>query len=160
MSLTDIDEDFAQRIASKEVELVALGKRRGHALDIYPAMWRLLRRLRPAIVHTRNLAALEMTPVAWAAGVPARVHGEHGRDAVDPDGRNLRRQRIRRLYRPFVTHYVALSPDLEAYLKGVDRRACAPHRADLQRRGHVALRRCATTASRSMTARSAMRRIG
>jgi len=67
------------------------------------------RRLRPAIVHTRNIAALETTPAAWAARSPARLHGEHGRDAVDPDGRNLRRQRIRRLYKPFVTRYVALS---------------------------------------------------
>ena len=57
-----------------------------------------------------------MTPVAFAAGVRARLHGEHGRDAVDPQGRNVRRQRIRRLYRPFVTHYVAVSSDLQSYL--------------------------------------------
>lgn len=116
VSLTDIDEGFARRIASRDVELVALNKGRGHALDIYPKLWRLLRQWRPAIVHTRNLAALEMTPVAFAAGVRARLHGEHGRDAVDPQGRNVRRQRIRRLYRPFVTHYVAVSSDLQSYL--------------------------------------------
>jgi sugar transferase (PEP-CTERM/EpsH1 system associated) len=35
---------------------------------------------------------------------------------VDPDGTNLRRQFIRRVFKPFVTRYVAVSPDLERYL--------------------------------------------
>ena len=116
VSLTDIDATFAKRIERDDVELVSLGQGPGHAFDAYPRLWRLFRRTRPSIVHTRNLAALEVAPVAWAAGVPARVHGEHGRDVEDPDGRNRRRQQIRRLYRPFVTRYVAVSPDLESYL--------------------------------------------
>ena len=74
-----------------------------------------LRRLRPAIVHTRNLAALEMQPVAWALRVPVRLHGEHGRDMGDLDGTNRHYQRIRRLYSPFVQNYVALSQDLAGY---------------------------------------------
>jgi sugar transferase (PEP-CTERM/EpsH1 system associated) len=57
-------------------------------------------------------------PVAWAAGVPARVHGEHGRDAGDPDLRDPTRRRIRRAFRPFVTRYVALAPDLADHLAG------------------------------------------
>lgn len=116
IALGDIDPGFARRIERRDVELVALGKAPGHAFSLYPRVWRMFRAWRPAIVHTRNLAALEIAPVAWAAGVAARVHGEHGRDLADPDGRNLRRQRIRRIYRPFVTRYIALSPDLETYL--------------------------------------------
>jgi sugar transferase (PEP-CTERM/EpsH1 system associated) len=49
--------------------------------------------------------------------VQARVHGEHGRDAVDPHGHSTRRRWIRRIYRPFVTRYVTVSPDLEIYLR-------------------------------------------
>ncbi len=67
-------------------------------------------------MHTRNLAALEASVPAWFAGVPVRVHGEHGRDMGDLDRTSRKYQRIRRLYRPFVTHYVALSKDLEHYL--------------------------------------------
>ncbi|HEX6945445.1 MAG TPA: TIGR03088 family PEP-CTERM/XrtA system glycosyltransferase [Casimicrobiaceae bacterium] len=118
VSLTDIDAGFAGRITRPDVELVALHKRPGHAWPLYPRLWRLLRERRPAIVHTRNLAALETMPVAWAAGVPARVHGEHGRDAGDPDLRDRTRRRIRRAFRPFVTRYVALAPDLADYLAG------------------------------------------
>ena len=118
VSLTDIDPQFAQRIRRRDVQTVALGKGVGHAFPLYPALYRMFRQDRPAIVHTRNLAAIEAAVPAWAAGVPVRVHGEHGRDAHDPHGRNLRRQLVRRIYRPFVTRYIALSTDLEQYLGG------------------------------------------
>ncbi len=118
VSLTDVDPEFARRIHRRDVHVTALGKGAGHAFPLYPALYRLFRERRPAIVHTRNLAALEATVPAWAARVPVRVHGEHGRDANDPDGRNVRRQWVRRMFRPFVTRYVALSSDLERYLEG------------------------------------------
>ena len=115
ISLTAIT-DFRQRIRRDDVEFIALDKPPGHALWLYPQLFRLFRRLRPAIVHTRNLGALEAVVPAWAAGVPVRIHGEHGRDVGDLDGRNRKYQWLRRLYRPFVTYYIALSRDLEHYL--------------------------------------------
>ena len=54
---------------------------------------------------------------AWLAGVPARVHGEHGWDVGDLDGSNARHRLTRRLYRPFVTRYVALSRHIQDYLQ-------------------------------------------
>ena len=117
VSLTDVDEAFARRVTRSDVDYVALNKRPGHAVPLYPRLFKLFRSLRPAIVHTRNLAALEAVLPACAAGVPARVHGEHGRDVGDLDGANVRRQWARRLFRPLVTKYVALSPDLEEYLR-------------------------------------------
>ena len=118
VALTDIDAAFARRIDRRDVELIALGKGPGHAVRLYPRLVRLFRSLKPAIVHTRNLAALEVVPAAWLAGVAGRLHGEHGRDALDPDGTNVRRRRIRRLFRPFVSRYVAVAPDLAEYLIG------------------------------------------
>lgn len=118
VSLTQIT-DFRRRIERPDVEFVALDKGPGHALPLYPRLVRMMREMRPAIVHTRNLAALEAVVPAWAAGVPVRVHGEHGRDTHDLDGTRRRFQWVRRAYRPFVTQYVALSHDLARYL--VDR---------------------------------------
>jgi sugar transferase (PEP-CTERM/EpsH1 system associated) len=118
VALTDIDPAFASRVTREDVQMLALHKQPGHPWGLYPALYRLFRRERPAIVHSRNLAALDATIPAWAAGVPVRLHGEHGRDFADPDGRNVRRQWLRRAYRPFVTRYIALSPDLEHYLVG------------------------------------------
>lgn len=115
ISLTEIT-NFRQRIVRDDVQFIALEKSPGHALWIYPRLFKLFRELRPAIVHSRNLAALEVAVPAWAAGVPVRIHGEHGRDVGDLDGSNKKFQWVRRLYRPFVTQYIALSGDLESYL--------------------------------------------
>lgn len=115
ISLTDIT-DFRQRIRRDDVEFHALHKPPGHAFGLYPRLYRLFRELRPAIVHSRNLAALETVVPAWLARVPVRIHSEHGWDTGDPDGKNPRNRLIRRLYRPFVSHYIALSRQLECYL--------------------------------------------
>lgn len=115
ISLTEIT-DFRQRIVRDDVEFIALEKPPGHALWIYPQLYQLFRKLRPSIVHTRNLGALEIVVPAWAAGVPVRIHGEHGRDVGDLDGSSKKYQWVRRFYRPFVTYFIALSRDLEHYL--------------------------------------------
>lgn len=115
VSLTDITS-FRDRVLRRDVEFVALGKRPGHGIRLFPRLYGTFRRMRPAIVHTRNLAALEASIPAAVAGVPVRVHGEHGRDVGDLDGSSRRYRLVRRSHRPFVTHYIALSQDLERYL--------------------------------------------
>lgn len=115
VSLTDIDPTFAARIRTPGVALHALHKPPGQGFRQWPALARLFRQLRPAIVHTRNLAALEAQLPAWWAGVPGRVHGEHGRDAEDPDGTSRKHQWMRRAYRPFVQHTIALGRELADY---------------------------------------------
>jgi sugar transferase (PEP-CTERM/EpsH1 system associated) len=115
ISLTDYTE-FRQRLTRDDVPVFALNKPPGNSPVFLFKLWRLLNRLRPDIVHTRNIAALEASMPAALAGVPVRVHGEHGRDAHDLDGTNTRRQLVRRLYRPFVHQYIALSQDLASYL--------------------------------------------
>ena len=117
VSLTDIDPGFCQRVSRGDVEYVALNKDPGHAFPLYPRLFSLFRKMRPQVVHTRNLAALEACVPAWASGTSARIHGEHGRDVHDLDGSSRRYQWLRRAFRPFVTRYVALSPDLERYLR-------------------------------------------
>ena len=117
VALTEVT-DFKCRLHDPDVPCIALHKPPGQGARLYPKVWRLLRQHCPAIVHTRNLAALEMQPVAWAAGVAARIHGEHGRDLDDLDGASLRRRLIHRAYAPFVQRYVALSQDLSRYLSG------------------------------------------
>jgi sugar transferase (PEP-CTERM/EpsH1 system associated) len=117
IALTEIT-DFRRRIVRDDVQFIALHKPPGHGFKLYPRLHALFRDLRPAIVHSRNLAALETVVPAWAAGVRVRIHGEHGRDMGDLDGSSRKWQWIRRAYRPFVTQYIALSRDLERYLCG------------------------------------------
>lgn len=118
--------DFSQRLRRDDVGLIAMHKPPGHGLSHYAGTVGLLRRLRPAVVHTRNLGPLEMQLPAALAGVGWRVHGEHGRDAGDVDGSNRRLQWVRRAHAPLVHRYIALSKDLQGYL--VDRVGIPPRR--------------------------------
>lgn len=118
VALTEVVPDFARRIQRPDVEYLSLHKAPGHGIRLYLRLLQLFRHRRPAIVHTRNLAALEMQVPAWLARVPVRIHGEHGRDVSDLDGTSRRYQRLRRAYAPFVGRYVALSQDLAGYLRG------------------------------------------
>lgn len=115
VALTDYS-DFRHRITAQEVEFHALHRAPGHGLGWMVRLWKLLRRLKPDLVHTRNLAALEAQFVAAAAGIRATVHGEHGRDVFDLHGRNWKYNLLRRAARPFVTNYIAVSRDLETWL--------------------------------------------
>ena len=117
---------FRARVQRDDVRFVELHKGPGHGITLLPRLTRILRGLSADIVHTRNLAALEASPAAWLAGVPIRVHGEHGRDVGDLDGSSRTYRLVRRAYRPFVSHYVSVSRDLERYL--VDAVGVAPAR--------------------------------
>lgn len=114
--LTDFGP-FRDRIRRRDVECIALNKREGRYPLFYPPLWKVLRRLRPDIVHTRNLAALEAQVPACLLGVPCRIHGEHGRDVFDLHGRSRRYNRLRRAIRPLVHQYIAVSRDLEHWLR-------------------------------------------
>jgi sugar transferase (PEP-CTERM/EpsH1 system associated) len=86
-------------------------------LPSYGRLWRLLRRLRPDIVHTRNVGTIDMQWVALASGVAHRVHGEHGWTADDPRGLNRHNLAIRRACRPAIHRYVAMSRDIASWLQ-------------------------------------------
>jgi sugar transferase (PEP-CTERM/EpsH1 system associated) len=115
VSLTDYT-DFAERVTSKNVRVIPLHKPPGRGVKHLERAWRTFRDLRPDIVHTRNLGAMECAAVAAIAGVPRRVHGEHGRDVYDIDGKNRRYNLLRRGLRPFIHHYTAVSRDLADWL--------------------------------------------
>ena len=108
---------FRDRLNRSDVEVYSLHKPPGNSLRTHAKVWKLLRALKPTIVHTRNLAALEFQITAAAAGVPVRIHGEHGWDMRDLDGRNRRYLAMKRFVRPFVHHYIGLSRHIERYLR-------------------------------------------
>ncbi len=135
--------DFAQRLRC-DVPILDCPKREGQDLGLFPRLWRLFRELRPQVLHTRNLSTLEAQLPGALAGIPVRVHGEHGHDIHDLDNRKARYRLLRQVFRPLVTHYTAVSGVLETYLReeigvpasrlrricnGVDTARFAPQRA-------------------------------
>ena len=115
--VTDHDSQFAKRLQRPDVSIYELHKQPGLDLAVWWRLYKLLRQLRPALIHTRNLSALEALVPARLAGVPARLHSEHGRDANDVDGNNVRYQRLRRWLLPLAQRVVALSHELADYLR-------------------------------------------
>lgn len=114
--LTDYS-DFAKKIQRPDVEIYALHKPAGLGLSIHLKLWTLLRRLRPAILHTYNLGTIEYAVTALLAGVPIRTHAEHGREASDPDGKNRKHNLLRRLLVPFIDCFIPVSADLAKWLQ-------------------------------------------
>ncbi|BBL35895.1 D-inositol-3-phosphate glycosyltransferase [Nitrosomonas stercoris] len=108
--------EFHKRLQRNDVEIIALNKREGNDFSIYKKLYRLFKQLNPDIVHTRNLAAMEAQVIAAIAGVKVRIHGEHGRDIFDLEGKNRKYNLLRKLIRPFVHHFIAVSKDLEQWL--------------------------------------------
>ncbi len=108
--------DFRNRINNDAVQVYCLNKKPGQDFAVYVRLWRLLRQIKPDLLHTRNLSALEAQLPALLADVKCRIHGEHGRDIDDVDGTNWRYVLLRRWFRPLVQCYVPMSKDLEDWL--------------------------------------------
>ncbi len=108
--------DFRQRIRRPDVVIHELHKASGKDPAAYLRLWRLLREVRPAIVHTRNTGVIDCQVIALLAGVPRRIHGYHGWDMDDLTGVSPRRNLLRRLCDPFVHRYVVVSRQIRAWL--------------------------------------------
>ncbi len=108
--------DFRDRIVDPGVEVIALHRSRIGAAALRRQIFGHCRRLRPALVHTRNLSGLDALVPAWLAGVPRRIHSEHGWDVGNLDGSQWKPALLRRLHRPVVSHYITVSQDLKRFL--------------------------------------------
>ncbi len=115
ISLTDITS-LRERIKNNRVNLIEIGKKEGIDSRAYAKLYRVLRRIRPDVVHTRNLGTIDCQLIAFVSGVPIRIHGEHGRGMRNLDGDNPRDIQIRKFMKPFIHKYVALSKDIESWL--------------------------------------------
>jgi sugar transferase (PEP-CTERM/EpsH1 system associated) len=109
--------DFRERIRRNGVDIHELRKQPGKDIAVYSRMWRVLRKLQPRVVHTRNLPALDMLLPARLAGVPHFVHSEHGLDKIEIDGKNMKYNLMRRASRLTVDRYITMSRDLSGWLQ-------------------------------------------
>ena len=120
--------DFRARIERPDVAVHALHRSTIGVWGLRRELYRLCRQLQPAIVHSRALSGLDAILPATLAGVPVRVHSEHGWDTNDLGGVRAKPALLRRLHAPFVTRYVSVSKDIERYL--VQRVGIAQHRVE------------------------------
>ncbi len=123
IALTEIGE-FAEHLqVNHHVALYQLNKKNGKDLASHWRLFKLLRKIKPQILHSYNLAAIEYHVVAKLAGVKGHIHAEHGREINDPQGLNKKHNALRKLMSPFINYYVAVSTDLANWLQqtvGID----------------------------------------
>jgi sugar transferase (PEP-CTERM/EpsH1 system associated) len=113
--LTDYT-DFRKRIRREDVAVLCVHKGEGKDLGAYGRLWKLLREMRPDILHTRTMAALDSQVCGVLAGVSVRIHGEHGQVSSFMNEAGLKQRLLRHVFRPFVDHYTVVSKDLATYL--------------------------------------------
>jgi len=114
ISLTDAN-NFAQS-EHNHIEVHCLGKQAGSDLGIHFKLFKLLRKIKPAILHTYNLPTIEYHPISWLAGVRGHIHAEHGRDIGDPQGLNKKHNFLRKVMASFIQRYISVSEDLHLWL--------------------------------------------
>ena len=103
--------DFAQRIRRPDVPIYEM---RRSVIGVWRLRWRLwwlLRRLRPQLVHTRNMSGLDALLPARLAGSNT-LHSEHGFDVDNLHGQARKHAWLRRLHAPLAHGFVAVSEDL------------------------------------------------
>ena len=118
--------DFRNRLTRPDTEVMAMRRSQIGTWRLRYELFRIFRRLKPAIVHSRNKSGLDALLPARLAGVRHCVHGEHGWDVHDLDGRSRKEQVLRRLHAPLVERYVTVSRSLRDYL--VERVGIRPER--------------------------------
>lgn len=116
ITLKGYNPEFAKRIKLDNVQFFDLLKKDGNDLGIFWRLNKLLKQLKPDVLHTRNTATLELQLVGWWRRVSLRIHGEHGWDVNDMHGQNLTYRKLRRLLKPFIHQYIALSTEAKDYL--------------------------------------------
>jgi sugar transferase (PEP-CTERM/EpsH1 system associated) len=107
--------DVEAGLREQGVDIVRLHEG-GRGFRHYLRLYRVLRSLQPDLIHTRNRSGLPAQLVAALAGVRLRVHAEHGRDLARPGHVSFRGRGLRRLLRPLVDHFIAVSSELEQWL--------------------------------------------
>lgn len=110
ISLTD-DISMINQV-NKKIKVLILDKRPGNDIKTHVKLFSLLKELRPLVINTYNFGTIEYHLVAKMAGVPIRVHSDHGRGGDDPSGKNKSHNMFRKFIANFITEYIVVSYDL------------------------------------------------
>lgn len=108
---------FSKRIEAGDVNVVELHQASGEFRFPVLRLARIFRKISPQIVHTRGWPTIDAVFAAKLARAPHIVHGEHGREHVDADGTNRKRNSIRRIVGHLVDRYVVVCDFFRPWLE-------------------------------------------
>jgi sugar transferase (PEP-CTERM/EpsH1 system associated) len=107
--------EFLSRL-HKPIRYYELHKKPGNSINIVLQLRRVIRESGSDVVHTRNWAAFDGVLAACLCPGVTVLHGEHGRDMIDPDGAFVRRNLFRRLVSPRINRFTTVSENLQRWL--------------------------------------------
>ena len=107
---------MAERIKNSHVKIIEMRLPTDRFRFPVLRLAREFQRVSPDIVHTRGWATIDAIFAARVASVSCVIHGEHGREAGDPNGRNRKRNIVRKCLSPLVHRFVTVSDDLKSWL--------------------------------------------
>jgi sugar transferase (PEP-CTERM/EpsH1 system associated) len=110
VSLTD-DTSMLDQVDEK-IKIIVLDKKPSNDIKTHFKLFSLLKKLKPKAINTYNFGTIEYHFVAKLAGVPIRVHSDHGRGGDDPAGKDRLHNMFRIFIAKFITEYVVVSYDL------------------------------------------------
>jgi len=110
ISLTD-DVSMLEQV-DKKIKVFVLDKKSGNDIKTHFKLFSLLRKLKPQAINTYNFGTIEYHLAAKLAGVPVRVHSDHGRGGDDPAGKDKLHNIFRKFIANFITEYIVVSYDL------------------------------------------------
>ena len=109
-----IDSAFGERV-HPQVKLYSVGHPKPGFQFPLLRLARLMRELRPHIVHSRNFGALDAVPAARMAGVPVAIHSEHGYELELVAGLPLRRRLVCRAVFPMADAVLTVTKELREF---------------------------------------------
>jgi sugar transferase (PEP-CTERM/EpsH1 system associated) len=109
-----VDESFAVRMNVASKAHSAGTAQPGFQFPLFRLI-RIMKKIRPHIVHTRNFGALEAIPAAHLAGVPVTIHSEHGYELEILSGLPLRRRVLCRSFYAMADAVLTVTEDLRKY---------------------------------------------
>ena len=109
-----VDAAFASQIDRRTPILEAGSSRAGFQFPLF-RLTRIMRSVRPHIVHSRNFGALEAVAAARLARVPLVVHSEHGYEIETMGGLPLRRRLVCRALYAMTDALFTVTDDLRRY---------------------------------------------
>lgn len=113
------DYDEAAITILGDVELIAINKPDCGSWNAHRKLFAELRRLKPAVLQTYNISTIEYALTGAIAGVPRRLHAEHGRGMSERLGNHSKYNLLRRVISPLIETFVTVTHDMQSWLHQV-----------------------------------------
>ncbi len=110
---------LTEHLLPRNTKIVELNKPAGNSVFFLLKLARTLKAFSPAIIHTRNWGGTDAIIAGRLAGIHTVIHGEHGWEISDAEGKNLKRLRIRQFLSRWVREYTCVSQHQKQWLENI-----------------------------------------